>query len=266
MFLDLTQSPSSQLLSQQQVFCWGQCVISLVLSCPSNDLKWRTSVTAWLQLNFFKQRIVHPQVLRVDQPKRRGLNPSWLLTFMQIVSSQPLSLLYVSWASLEGGMFVSPEVLTPVRGFSVRIFFYPFGPFFVFWPPLSYSNYLTLPPKEMGGPVLWEQGCRGLSGCFLLIWDEEGHWASLFASLKPQSAYSGVCLRENDIFHGRVQFYISLLNWHCMLQLVDLGRDRTGQTIDNTWSNHKQHQYGDSQGLVGALANSKFSLDRRRIP
>ena len=34
-------------------------------------------------------------------------------------------------------------------------------PFFVFqpllfWIPFSYSNYLTFPPQEMGGPILWE--------------------------------------------------------------------------------------------------------------
>ena len=45
---------------------------------------------------------------------------------MQIISSQPLSLLYVSWASLEGGMFVSPEILTPVYGFSFASFLQTF--------------------------------------------------------------------------------------------------------------------------------------------
>lgn len=33
----------------------GECVISLVLSCRSKDLKWWTSVTAWLQLSFIWQ-------------------------------------------------------------------------------------------------------------------------------------------------------------------------------------------------------------------
>ena len=44
---------------------------------------------------------------------------------------------------------------------------------------------------------------------------------------------------------------MSLLTWHCMLQLIDLGRDKMGQTIDNTWRNHKQHQYGDNKNQQG---------------
>ena len=47
-----------------------------------------------------------------------------------------------------------------------------------FWTPFPYSTYLTFPPQEMGGPILWEQGRRGLSGYFLLNWDSEGYWAS----------------------------------------------------------------------------------------
>ena len=40
----------------------GECVISLVLSHCSKNLKWQTSVTAQLQLSFIhKQRKVHPQ-------------------------------------------------------------------------------------------------------------------------------------------------------------------------------------------------------------
>ena len=37
-----------------------------------------------------------------------------------------------------------------------------------FWTPFPYSTYLTFPPQEMGGPILWEQGRPGLSGYFLL--------------------------------------------------------------------------------------------------
>ena len=38
----------------------------------------------------------------------------------------------------------------------------------------SYSSYLTFPLQEMGGPIVWEQGFRGLSGYFLLSWNGEG--------------------------------------------------------------------------------------------
>ena len=47
-----------------------------------------------------------------------------------------------------------------------------------FWTPFPYSTYLTVPPQEMGGPILWELGRRGLSGYFLLNWGSEGYWAS----------------------------------------------------------------------------------------
>ena len=55
----------------------GECVISLVLSCHNKDLKWRTSVIAWLQLRvlFVKQRIVNPGGMRAGWPQKRGLNP-----------------------------------------------------------------------------------------------------------------------------------------------------------------------------------------------
>ena len=42
------------------------------------------SVTAWLQLSFIKQRIVHPWGVRAVWPKRRGLNPSWLFSFIYL--------------------------------------------------------------------------------------------------------------------------------------------------------------------------------------
>ena len=51
----------------------------------------------------------------------------------------------------------------------------------------------------MRGPILWKYGCRGLSGYFLLNWDDEGHWVSPLASLNPQSPHSGVQLRVSDI-------------------------------------------------------------------
>ena len=63
----------------------GECVISLVLSWRSKDLKWWTSITAGLQprVLFGKQRKVHPFFcMRVGQPQRRGLIRAWLPPFI----------------------------------------------------------------------------------------------------------------------------------------------------------------------------------------
>ena len=42
-----------------------------------------------------------------------------------------------------------------------------------FWTPVSYSNYLTFPPQQIGGPILWllpaELGRRGVLGLPLLL-------------------------------------------------------------------------------------------------
>ena len=69
-FLGLSQSYFSQVRSKSQHMS-GECVISLVLSCCNKNLKWRTSVTAWLQLRvlFSKQRIIHSWGMRVSQSK-----------------------------------------------------------------------------------------------------------------------------------------------------------------------------------------------------
>ena len=52
----------------------GECIISSFLSHHSKDLKWRTSVTARLQLRVLlgKKRKVHVQGVRVGRPQRRG--------------------------------------------------------------------------------------------------------------------------------------------------------------------------------------------------
>ena len=52
--------------------------------------------------------------------------------------------------------------------------------------------------------------------------------------------------------------FVSLLNWHHMLQLVDPRRDKTGQTIDNVWNNHKQHQHG--------ITRTSRSISQLQIP
>ena len=79
---------------------------------------------------FGKQRIVHPSRMRVGRPERGELNPSWFPLFI-CLSAPPLGLPYENWASQEQAMFVSPEVLTPVHGFSFVLFSRLF-PFFVF--------------------------------------------------------------------------------------------------------------------------------------
>ena len=81
-----------------------------------------------------------------------------------------------------GVLFVLPEVLTLVLRHSFVLFSQAFL-FLIFqpppfWTPFPYSTYLTFPPQEMGGPILWEQGRQGLSGYFLLNWDGEGYWTS----------------------------------------------------------------------------------------
>ena len=105
----------------------GECAISSLMSCCSKELKWWTSVTAQLQLrvSLGKQRKVHPRVVRAGRPQRRGSISFWLPPFIHL-SPSPLSLPYANWASQEGGMFVSPEVLTPVLGFSFVPFLWIF--------------------------------------------------------------------------------------------------------------------------------------------
>ena len=120
----------------------------MVLSCRSKDLIQRTSVAAPFQLNFIWQAKDSTPSRHKGRltPKER---PQSVLasSFYMFVSSPTLSLPYANWASQEGGMFVSPEVLIPVCGFSFILFLLAF-PLFVFkpppfWTPFSYSNYLT---------------------------------------------------------------------------------------------------------------------------
>ena len=79
----------------------SECVISMVLSLYSKNLKWRTSVIALLQLSFIWQaKKIHPQDMKVSRPKRReGLN---LGAFYYMIFLFPLSLPYVNWASQKG--------------------------------------------------------------------------------------------------------------------------------------------------------------------
>ena len=94
----------------------------------------------------------------------------WLLLLYVFFFFLHLGLPYANWA-YPGVLFVLPEVFTLVLEPSLSFSYRHFG-------LLPYSTYLTFPPQEMGGPILWEYGHRGLSGYFLLNWDGEGYWAS----------------------------------------------------------------------------------------
>ena len=119
-----------------------------VLSHCSKYLKQWTSVTARLQLRvlFGRQRIVHPRGVRAGIPKgEASICLGFLLLHVCLLST--LSLPHANWTSQEGGMFVSPEVLTLVHGFS----FFLLSQAFLYLCLLAtaildtfpYSNYLT---------------------------------------------------------------------------------------------------------------------------
>ena len=103
----------------------GECVISSVLPHRSKDLTWWTSVTA----QFYRQAkdSLPSKCEGRLTPKGESLNLSWLYLFIHLVSSL-LSLPFANWASQEGDVFVSPEFLTLVHGFS----FVPFSQDFPF--------------------------------------------------------------------------------------------------------------------------------------
>ena len=90
-----------------------------------------------------------------ERERERALWPLFLYVIFP-----PLGLPYVNWASQEcclfylRSLFRSSELpLTFLCSiFEGSVVFWP-PPF---WTPVSYSNYLTLPPQEMGGPILWE--------------------------------------------------------------------------------------------------------------
>ena len=79
--------PVTWLLVSQFQYVSGECVISSVLSCHSKDLKWWTSVTAWLQFSFIwqeKDSISSRYEGRLTQKEAQ----SWLL-LLCLVSPPP---------------------------------------------------------------------------------------------------------------------------------------------------------------------------------
>ena len=130
----------------------GECVISLVLSAAAKI--WNGAPVLQLGYSsvlFSKQRVVYLWGMRVGWPQRRSLSPSWLPLFICFFSS-PLSLPCANWASQEGHVFISPEVLTLVHRFSFVSFSWTLSflcfSSLPFWTPFSYSNYLTKPNSK----------------------------------------------------------------------------------------------------------------------
>ena len=84
----------------------GDYVISSVLSHHSKNLK-RWTDQCYSSVLFRKQRKIHPQGVRPDQPKRHEEKPPaqfWLF-FLYVFFLLPLGLPYVNWSSQEGCLF-----------------------------------------------------------------------------------------------------------------------------------------------------------------
>ena len=137
-------------------------VISLALSLHSKNLRWWTIVIAQLQLRLNCGPVLqlsYNSVLFWQAKDNTSLRCEGGLTqkgeasihlgflFSNVFVCSPLSLPYANWASKEGSMFVSPEVLTPVHGFSFVPFLQAF-PFLCLLATIldsfSYSNSLIL--------------------------------------------------------------------------------------------------------------------------
>ena len=105
----------------QVIFLSGECVISTVLSGRSRDLK-RWTV---LQLSYSSE-FYSASKGWVDPKAEVPICLGFLLLYICLLPI--LSLPYANWAGQGGGVFVSPEVLTPILGFS----FVPFLQAFLF--------------------------------------------------------------------------------------------------------------------------------------
>ena len=185
----------------------------LGLSHDSKNLK-RQMDQCYSSVLFGKQRKLHSQGVRAGQPKdakRRETRGSILAPLFIRFFLLPLSLPYVNCQP--GGLFASPEVLTPVLEPSFVLFSQAFSflcllattidSFFLFQLP-------NIPPSKDQRPSsfgIWT------SRSLWLLPAELGQQETMglpLASLKLQSPY-------NSPSKGRVEFYIPLLNWHCKL-------------------------------------------------
>ena len=85
------------------LICWGECAVSSVLPHCTKNLKWQTSVTAWLQLSFIWQAKEHTS-LRGEAGWPKEERGSVLLLLLSIFSP-PLSLPCVKWAGQKCCLF-----------------------------------------------------------------------------------------------------------------------------------------------------------------
>ena len=90
----------------------GECVIFLVLSHHSKDLKQWTSVIAQLQFSFIWQVKGSTPLRHEVRSTPKGEASLLLLPLYICFSPPPFELPYVCCTSQERGVFVSPEVLT----------------------------------------------------------------------------------------------------------------------------------------------------------
>ena len=98
----------------------GECVISLVLSCHSKDLKWWTSVTALLQQNFIWQ--ARQSTWRQADPKgEASIHLLFLLLYIHLLHT--LSLDYANWLAMKRACLFH---LNLVFGFSLVPFLWVF--------------------------------------------------------------------------------------------------------------------------------------------
>ena len=90
-------------LFSQWVILSGECVISLVLSHCSKDLKQWTSVTALLQFSFIWQAKDSTSLRHEEGPTQKGrINPGSSFCMFCLL---PMNLPYVNWDSQEGCLF-----------------------------------------------------------------------------------------------------------------------------------------------------------------
>ena len=191
----------------------GECVISSILSHHNKDLKQQTKglQLGYSSVLFSKWRKVLPWGVRVGWPQRRSLNPSCPLPFIHLSPCPTPSLPYVNKVSQEGGVFVSPEVLTLVCRFPFVPFLWPFSLSLSFRHHhfgLLFSSLTTWhsPPA----PKRWEAQLFGnkdmkvslATSCWTRM--TRGVGSPRLASLKPQTPNSGVHLRVSDISDGQL--------------------------------------------------------------
>ena len=129
--------------------CWGVGVYNFLSSVSlQQKFEMADQCRRSLQLSFIEQAKKSTPVRQEGGPTQKERPQSVLASsFLFIHLLLPLSLPYANWGRQEGGMFVSPEALTPVCGFSsvqfLQAFLFVIQPL-PFWTHFFYSNYLTV--------------------------------------------------------------------------------------------------------------------------